>query len=117
MVDGSPTARETMITPDPDDTTPRIEHAVRYTYPADHPSPAAGATDTDIRATRHEALRQARWHRRNGATVEISARTWTASNWRPVCSNCADSGVDSTDHGFEGQPAEVHPCGSCGGRG
>ncbi len=33
--------------------------------------------------------------------------------WEEVCSNCDGSGMDSTDHGFEGQPAEVHPCGYC----
>ncbi len=29
------------------------------------------------------------------------------------CDNCDCTGMDSTDHGFEGQPAEVHPCGYC----
>ncbi len=29
------------------------------------------------------------------------------------CDNCDGTGMDSTDHGFEGQPAEVHPCGYC----
>jgi hypothetical protein len=104
---------EARVAVDPDDNDTRIEHVVRYTYPADHPSRAAGVTAADLRSNRHEADRQARWHRRNGATVEVLTRTWTPSGWRPVCSNCTGTGRDTTDHGFEGQPAEVHPCGYC----
>ncbi len=48
---------------------------------------------------------------------EPASRPGSAAPTRTdLCSNCNGTGTDAADHGLEGQPAEVHPCGYCGGQ-